>query len=394
MIKLADKNLCTGCSLCASVCSNRCIKMETAPEGDVFPEIDVGRCIKCHMCERACPVISSPIRHLPDKAFAAWSRNESERYTSASGGIAAELYHFALSNNYWIVGAKLEDDFSVKLKLTIDADDIELFKNSKYVYSDAGQSFIDVKEALGQGKKVLVMGLPCQIAGFRKIFPNEDNIMLVEILCHGTTPYIWLKKHIESIEKAKNQKATRMSFRDPAFGTKNYVFSLYNEKNECFYNATSNDGDAYQIGYHRAITYRESCYNCKFATRERVGDIVLCDFYGLGKLEPCSYCMDSVSCILTITQKGTNFLQDAIKSEKIFIEERPLQEAINGNPRLSIPNHKNNLRKYYEKYLKVNNGDFEITMNPIVSKYINDIHAPKWKIRIKALFNRLKAFKG
>lgn len=50
------KEDCCGCFACYSVCSQDAIKMNEDLEGFVYPNIDLSKCIKCHMCEKVCPI--------------------------------------------------------------------------------------------------------------------------------------------------------------------------------------------------------------------------------------------------------------------------------------------------------------------------------------------------
>ena len=48
----------------------------------------------------------SPLESMKsENAYAAWSMNEKERETSASGGVAAEMYKWAIDKEYKIIGA-------------------------------------------------------------------------------------------------------------------------------------------------------------------------------------------------------------------------------------------------------------------------------------------------
>ena len=56
----------------------------------------------------------SPLESMKsENAYAAWSMNEKERETSASGGVAAEMYKWAIDKEYKIIGAVQQDDFCV-----------------------------------------------------------------------------------------------------------------------------------------------------------------------------------------------------------------------------------------------------------------------------------------
>ena len=105
--------------------------------GIVLPAIDTASCIECHRCEKVCPMLNEVEAHKPEKAYAAWSNDEEERRTSASGGIAIEMYKQAVRNGYTAIGASQNDDFSVTHKTVSTLEGLTPFKNSKYVFSDA-----------------------------------------------------------------------------------------------------------------------------------------------------------------------------------------------------------------------------------------------------------------
>lgn len=391
MVQLAEKDVCTGCGACSYVCSRNCIEMRENQVGIVLPVIDTDKCIDCHRCMKACPVINIPERSTPYKVYAAWSHDEVQRKTSASGGAAYELYKYALHNGYLVVGASQNPDFSVCLKAASNIDEIAGFKNSKYVFSEAWHVYPHVNKALIGGRKVLFVGLPCQVAAAKSLFKSFGNIVYVEILCHGTTPVSYLKQHIDMLENALGKKAARMSFRAPEAETHSYTFSLYDNQGDCFYAKHVNDGDSYQFGYHRSVSYRENCYHCKFATPERVGDIVLCDFYGLGKTYPCSYDAKNVSCIIVNTDSGNVFMQEIIASHNLFVEDRPVEEAIEGNPRLRITNPKTNDRMVFEKNIILYDGDFERSIEVLNRSYQRYLSYPRI---VKSLIYRTKLIFG
>lgn len=370
MIELADKEKCTGCGACAYVCPKSCIRMEENNIHVVYPKIDLDKCIDCKRCQKVCPVLNPIIGNKPQKAYAAWSTNEEERRTSASGGVAAEVYKEALREGYYAAGAVQNNDFSVALDLTRQPEDLAGFKNSKYVFSTAYGLFSKLKTVLEGHQKTVVIGLPCQIAAIRKIFKDSPELLLMDVVCHGTTPYDYLIQHIRKLEVENGQVARRMFFRDPDTYTYTYTFTLYNSMGQRFYAQRTKDGDTYQYGYHRSVSYRENCYHCIYAREERISDVTLCDYTGLGTLAPCSYTERKVSCILVNTNKGQDFISRLINKKKIITEERPVREPILGDERLRLPTMKKSVRKDFEKYIVGYDGDFERTMSKIMPKAI------------------------
>jgi len=362
MIKLASKDCCTGCGACAYACPKQCICMKEDKLGIIYPVIDDTECIDCKCCQSVCPILKPVTYNQPQKAFAAWSSEEEERRTSASGGVAAEVYKEALKQGYYIAGAVSNDDFSVSFELSRDVALIAALKNSKYVFSSAYTLFSELKELLAKNEKVVIIGLPCHIAAIRKLFKDNSNLLLMDVVCHGTTPHSYLAQHIYMLEKESRQKAQCMSFRDPNTNTYTYTFTLYNTKGERFYSQRTKDGDTYQYGYHRMISYRENCYHCAFARKERISDVTLSDYKGIGKLAPCSFNNLKVSSVLVNTEKGKRFIENLIQNGSLIAEERPVMESILGDARLQSPNPKSMLRNIFEKQIVATGGDFESAM--------------------------------
>ena len=367
MIQLASNEQCTGCGACSYICPKQCIQMKENNIGVLYPTINPEKCIECHKCEKVCPSINLPSYNYPLKAYAAWSNDSIERKTSASGGIAAEIYKWGIENGYYLAGAVQNSDFSVNFNITKDIEIIQQFKNSKYVFSSLSNIFPDISNIIKSDKNIILIGLPCQIAALRKIYRDTENLILIDVVCHGLTPYSYLKQHVTRLENKYNKIATKMYFRDPNFDTSKYYFSLYDKNGNCFYSKRTKNGDSYQYGYHRAISYRENCYHCQYAKSNRVSDITLADYAGLGKIHPCNYSSHKVSAILVNTLKGQELISTLINEKRIFAEERPIIEPLNTNSQLHHHIKKNKARVKFEKRIRKYDGDFNKAINIIVN---------------------------
>lgn len=379
MIKLVDRIMCTACGACAAKCPCSCITMREGDDGVILPQIDTKACIECHSCEKVCPVLNPPERHDPQLAYAAWSNDAEERRTSASGGVAIEIYKYAISNGWKVVGASQNEDFSVTHKVVSSIEELTPLKNSKYVFSDAYGAFKPVKSLLKKGEQVVFIGLPCQVAALKNLFRNDENLLLIEVVCHGTTPLKYLRQHIHYLESRKGHTAKRMSFRDPDTYTYTFTFTLYDEEGKRFYAKRTKDGDTYQYGYHRSISYRENCYHCQFARRQRVADITLSDYNGLGKMTSCDYTQRKVSSVLCNSKRGKTFIGELLKSERIHADNRPIEEPIAGDPRLREPTKKSKERLRFEQIELIKNFEFEEIMHDVIQygRWIQLLHPLK-----------------
>lgn len=377
MIELATIDTCTGCAVCSYVCPKSCIMMSDDEDGVLRPHINHSACIECHCCQRTCPILTPSAFNSPLKAYASWSNNAKERATSASGGIAYEIYSLALSKGYSLVGAGQKSDFKVTLDLAESRSDMIPFKNSKYVFSYAEDVYPKIKECLKDGRNVAVIALPCQIAAMKKAFHlYEQQLLLVDVVCHGTTPFDFLKQHIATIAKQSGKTPVKMSFRDPDTYTYTFTFTLYDYKGERFYAQRTKDGDTYQYGYHRNLSYRENCYHCRFARRERVSDITLNDYKDIGKLAHSRFTtVHNLSSIIINTQKGQRFIDELISQQKIDAEERPLEEPLKADERFQRPTQKKKARLDFEKYIRIYDYDFEKAMKKVIKL---DYRRQKW----------------
>ena len=382
IMELCRRADCPGCGACAYICGKNAIQMCPDSIGTIYPVLDKKKCVSCGACQKVCPALNPVERRENLMAYAAWSNSAEERRTSASGGIAAEMYRYYLQQGGYIAGAKVNDDLETVLCVTDDLEQVSKFKNSKYVFSTIYALFPELNRLLNEKKKVMVIGLPCQIASIRNVF-HEDNLFLADVVCHGTTNHFFLSQHIKTIEKKTHKSIASISFRDPEKDTTKHYLSFFDVNGNCLYSKRTSEGDLYQFGYHRALSYRENCYHCQYACSQRISDVTLSDYKGLGKLKACDYSQDKVSLVLVHTEKGKKLIDSLIQAKRITADIRPLLEGIQGDPQLNHPSLKTYGRGLFERKIEENHGNFEKTMSFVV-------RAVSRRQIIEKIINRLK----
>lgn len=353
---ICEPDICTGCSACKEACPVGCISMVSDPLDAIYPRVDNSRCTGCGLCEKTCPNNIQLTFHSPQKAYVAWSNNELIRRTSASGGIANELYRHWVNKGGVAAGVKYDKNEGCHFILVENELDILPTQNSKYTYSDTSGIYKVVRDKLHLGVSVIFIGVPCQVSGLYGYLRRDyDNLTTVDIICSGMPPFEYLRQHVRSIETRKHRVAKFLSFRDPEYMTCSYTFTLRDAAKKTFYKKRVLNTDNYQLGYHRALIYRENCYSCRYARRERIADLTIGDFSGLGRCAPFSYDKYNTSCILQNTYKGGIALNEI--QSVVTILERPLNEAFDYERKLSSPATKHKKRTVFEEeYIKT--GDF------------------------------------
>lgn len=204
MINIIDKKKCSGCSACYNICPRQCIAMDEDSNGFLYPSVDFSRCIDCHLCEKVCPFFYSSNERFPLLTYAAKNSNEKVRINSSSGGIFSSLAKRIILDGGIVYGARFDKDWNVVHASAETLEELVLFRGSKYLQSDIGKIYIDVRENLNNGRMVLFSGTSCQIAGLKKYLRRDYlNLISVEILCHGVpSPLVW-KKYLKGVSASK-----------------------------------------------------------------------------------------------------------------------------------------------------------------------------------------------
>lgn len=297
MINITDKHKCCGCTACISVCPKGCISMSEDKEGFLYPIVDSVKCIDCGLCEKVCPVLHPLKNEAEPLVYAAINNDESIRMQSSSGGIFTLLAEYVIENGGVVFGACFDRDWNVVHDYTETKEGLARFRGSKYVQSNVGNSFSQVKAFLDSGREVLFSGTPCQVAGLknylRKPYPN---LLTVDLVCHGVpSPEVWRKYLQETVCKAyrikKNKSAINLcdyisdiSFRFKDKGWKKYSIKIVfrNGKFEMipFFE------NLYMNAFLSDLSLRLSCYTCPTKQHNVQGDITLADFWGVNELNP------------------------------------------------------------------------------------------------------------
>lgn len=363
--RIALPQECSGCGACAYVCPKSCIKMIDMGEKGLLPTLDETDCIDCGRCTKTCPVMSPSEKSSQIETFAAWNSDDVLRQKSASGGAATAFYQSAIKRGWLIVGAEINQDLSVSMRLRSKIEDVASLTNSKYVFSNMTALYPELKEALSTGDKVVFIGIPCQIAAVQRTFKRWRNQMiLVDLVCHGTNSQYYLNQHIKNITQRCGVKAESLSFRQgPKFN-----FQLKDSADKIIYEEGSWYRDMYQLGYHRGLFYRENCYHCPYASSDRVSDITLKDYWGLGDKIAVNYPRERVVAVLVNTQAGKEFVRNCVDDGFLVLHSRPIEEPIEGDNRLKCPTPITEYRERFIANVKATSGDFTQALLPIAKE--------------------------
>ncbi|SEA02188.1 Coenzyme F420-reducing hydrogenase, beta subunit [Pseudobutyrivibrio sp. ACV-2] len=356
-----DTSSCSGCAACSDVCMAGAIGFYYGRDGGRYPQIDTQKCISCGACRKVCPIGKKPDLIEPNyekKAYALMVESPELRERSASGG-AFEAIATALHSQYddlMVAGAVWGDDLRVYHRI-VPFDERESLKKSKYVQSNCEGIYKEVRRRLSEGGHVLFTGTPCQVAALRNFLKKEyDNLFLVDLVCHGVPGEDIFRKYIEELNKKRGSQVIKVDLRHK-------VKDLYGEihsKNICieFSNGKtiveSGKRNPYLHGFTAGLFYKDSCYDCKFANKDRYGDITVGDYWRIQELNPEYVDYSGVSCVLVNTSKGRQLFNKLEKCEQF---ETSVDALYKRNSQLLSPAKMNPKREYFISKYKTESFD-------------------------------------
>ena len=342
MIIIKDKTKCCGCEACVQICPHDCIAFTEDTEGFRYPKVDTEKCVNCGLCEKVCPVLNSGKPHDPMLIYAAKNLNEDDRYNSSSGGLFCLLAEKIIDSGGVVFGAKYDEQWNVVHGYTDTINGIKDFMTSKYVQSHIGESYIQVRDFLRNGRNVLFSGTPCQIAGLKRYLRKDyENLFLIEVLCHGVpSPKVWrlyLEEVMNNVRKDKNSvllppihhtsesvplcnhdnaQIKGISFRDKRTGWRKYSFALTlakavaeGKQNTVSFSQIHRE-NPYLMAFINNLILRPSCYKCRAKGGRSGADISLADFWSIGMVKREIDDDKGVTMVMIHSDKANQFLNN------------------------------------------------------------------------------------
>lgn len=370
------KSKCNGCGVCALVCPKHCIRMIEDEEGFLYPEIDEKKCIKCNKCRKICGNYNDK-NDNNEHAYAAINNSKEQLNDSSSGGMFYILAEYVINNNGVVFGVTYSENLEAIHEFATDLQECKKFQGSKYVRSNLKNSYEEVRNFLEKGKIVLFTGTACQISGLKKYLNKDyENLILCDILCHANPSPKVFKMYIENLQMVKNKKVKTIWFRSKENGWRNQTPIVEYEDGE------KNEENSYFKAFVCEMINRPSCYSCQFASKRRITDFTIGDFWGINKVIPDLDESQGVSLLTVNSEKGDRLLE--IIKEKMTLKSVDYDLACSFNHYHNVKEHKNR-EIFFDKVAsgEINSNNIIKNMNKYTKRTIYEKVLGKLKRFIK-----------
>lgn len=339
MIKLANRDACTGCGACAAICPRGCIVMCEDDEGFLFPKLNGTLCAQCKQCEAICPALKEPRKTgKPIQTFAAQALQQPLRMESSSGGVFSLLALETLREGGVVFGAALDSKCEVFHTGAENEEALSELRGSKYMQSRMGNTLQAVKTALENGRQVLFSATACQISGLRAYLGRDyANLLCVEVVCHGVPSVGVWREHICQKEAEIGKLLKSVNFRNKETGWRSYSVEYQFEDGSR--QLVASGKDPFLRGFIADLYLRRSCTDC--AHKASLADLTLGDCWGLEHLAAQMDDEKGTSIVLIRSQKGQaafERIESKLKRQPIDYEiatkyNPALQQGVHENPK-------------------------------------------------------------
>ena len=381
MISFEDFTQCTGCTACSSVCPKHCIEIKKDADGFLRPFVISEQCVNCHLCEKVCPVLEEREEtNRKPVAYAVISKNDFIRKESSSGGFFSELCKEVIREHGFVYGVAYNESFEVYHICVENERDLSLIRGAKYLQSNLGNTFADIKKKLDENKKVLFSGTPCQVAGLKSYLNKEyNNLICVDFVCHGIpSPLAW-SEYIKYRSKIDNEGKMPLSInlRSKETGWSRYKYChIFEYENKRV--IIPNNESLYMKLFVGDYINQLACSDCKFKGYSRVSDFTLGDFWGIWDIHSDMDDDKGTSVVLVHSDRGKELFNRLENS--LIIKKVSLEEASRQNPSMLTSSQAN---PHHEEAMKlIRNGEIEKCQNFFV---IKKSFFQKVKIKIKSI---------
>lgn len=326
-----QNSLCCGCGACKCVCPVGAIQIAKNQNGFWEAVVDETLCIHCGKCKAVCPFCAEASGKTVENAalFSFKCSDSAVLERSTSGGAAYSIARMLLKQGYAVVGCQYNGALKRAEHIIVrDETQLSALQGSKYIQSDFAAALETVKT---DANPAVVFGTPCQIAAERSVLAGRENVIYIDLVCHGVPSDHLFCKYQEHIHEESSVNLDRMTM-DFRYKPKGWAdIHLHATDGEHEY-CCEKQKDPFFRMFEHGVCYSEACYECRWRGSS-CADIRLGDYWG-PKFQTDQ---TGVSMVLCFTQRGRALMEQLHSAGKGSLTEQPIEDYLNYQQKNNLP---------------------------------------------------------
>lgn len=351
--KIFADDLCHRCGACVGVCPTYVLELDE----EQWPFIGrLDRCTDCGLCVEVCPglgfdfddfsrsLFGVPASYEANRghvrsAFLGYATNPDIRRRSTSGGIVtgllAHLIETGELEGALVVGSDSENLWAGRGYVARSREELLSSMVSKYVVTSVVDLLADIRKSPG---RFALVGIPCQIHGFRKLERlapawGRKIALTIGLYCHATLEYEALRLMFDH-NRRSIEGAVRFNYREGKLpGTWAVELADGRKRRMPYPEARGFHPNAKEsINFFYKLYAPGRCLTCIDAAAEfadlAVGDAWLRNLQDIPKLA------DGYSLIVARSEKGERVLEACAERGALVLEPLAREEVLRGHDKM------------------------------------------------------------
>lgn len=337
---------CVGCGACLDVCPRKANRMSKDEYGFLQMEKSAD-CIECGLCMSFCQsrerIKESLKRRSHPITYAVWAKDKMIHRTGNSGGMFLTFAKTWIKKGGVVAAPIYDEQFTPRYICAHTYEQLEKQAWSKFVQSETGNIFNEIRDNLSAGTEVLFVGAPCQVKGlYAYLGSDNEHLLTIQFPCIGMPPQWFYQSWLRDFAGCELSQIQDI-----------YGEICIDDSQQRYMKCILKDGTVvtelakssrYILAWNSFLTVSDVCCECRDNIAPVCADMTWGNFWYLGELEkfePISVedINNGCSMLLIHSEKGDRAF-DEIKNSVYFFQ-RTYKEALTGHTMLysSAKNH-------------------------------------------------------